>query len=195
MDGVVYVYVNTINGKVYVGQTINFRHRIAMHRVDSKKRHSHFYNAVKKYGWDNFEILQLSRDIQTHAELDNLERVWIALLKATDREYGYNILAGGNSVGTYNFGKPKSPEHRAKLAAHLRQVWAKRKRVGQKPSGRPKGSKTSVEGIENIKKAQSLRQSRTKMSLEERRRVRAAREKVRRERIRATVNEHRQSSF
>src|SRR5258708_9942142 len=164
MNGVIYAYVNKINGKLYVGQTIDFLRRIALQRGDAKRRHTHFYSAVRKYGWENFEILQLSCGIQTQAALDNLERLWIWLFRATDRRYGYNILAGGNSVGAYNRGKSKSPEHRNKLAVHLRRVWDEKKAAGQKPSGRPKRPKTPPESLQNINKKRSQQILQTPMS-------------------------------
>lgn len=197
MDGVIYAYVNTINDKVYVGQSINFRHRVALHKGDAKRRHTHFYNAVRKDGWENFAVVQLSSGVQTQAELDNLEKIWILLLRSTDRECGYNILAGGNSVGAYNRGKPKSSEHRAKLAVHLKRVWDEKRAAGQKPSGRPRGSKTSAEGIENIKAERSQRHAhiRTAEARCERRRIRAKRERDRRARLREATHELRQNSL
>ena len=55
---VVYEFVNKINGKIYVGQAKDFKSRIRCHRCNAKSHKSTnpFYNAIRKYGWDNFTI-------------------------------------------------------------------------------------------------------------------------------------------
>lgn len=52
-DYVVYIHKNILNGKVYVGQTCNLSERW---RNNGKNYFNSikFYNAIKKYGWDNF---------------------------------------------------------------------------------------------------------------------------------------------
>ena len=56
----VYVHINKINGKIYVGQTCqNPKYRWG--NGEGYKRSSYFYNAIRKHGWDNFEhIIVLS---------------------------------------------------------------------------------------------------------------------------------------
>ena len=57
MQGVIYKYTNKINGKVYIGQTVHENLRRNEHKCHSKTRlhtQSAFYNAIDKYGWDNF---------------------------------------------------------------------------------------------------------------------------------------------
>jgi len=55
---VIYEFVNNINQKVYVGQTVNFKKRIRDHRFNYNKgiKNTLFYNALRKYGWENFSI-------------------------------------------------------------------------------------------------------------------------------------------
>ena len=50
----IYMHTNKINGKKYIGQTfqnIEYRWR----QDGSGYKGQPFYNAIEKYGWDNFE--------------------------------------------------------------------------------------------------------------------------------------------
>ena len=49
---VIYEFVNTINNKVYVGQTKDFKSRIRCHRHNSKS----YKKTIKKYGSDHHPI-------------------------------------------------------------------------------------------------------------------------------------------
>lgn len=56
----VYVHVNKINGKIYIGQTCNSLSIRAGRKSGIGYKHStHFYNAIQKYGWENFEHIIL----------------------------------------------------------------------------------------------------------------------------------------
>lgn len=61
-DYVVYIHKNILNGKVYVGQTCNLSERW---RNNGKNYFNSikFYNAIKKYGWDNY-FVKKSRSTQ-----------------------------------------------------------------------------------------------------------------------------------
>jgi hypothetical protein len=57
----IYKITNQINGKCYIGQTIDVRNRFRVHRNDSKSKNSVSYNyplyrAMRKYGLENFEF-------------------------------------------------------------------------------------------------------------------------------------------
>ena len=91
--GIIYVHINKLNGKAYVGQTI----QTLQDRWGKGSLYSactHFYNAIQKYGWDNFEhkILECGLDI---AELNEREKYWIE--KYDSIKNGYNIREGGNN--------------------------------------------------------------------------------------------------
>jgi group I intron endonuclease len=88
--GVVYLITNLVNGKCYIGQTVDYAARMRQHRLAGSQ--CVISHAVKKYGWNNFsrEILGEAEDKES---LDNLEKLWIII--ANSVESGYNREAGG----------------------------------------------------------------------------------------------------
>ena len=100
--GVIYKFTNVINQKMYIGQTTRPNVRIIEHKSHSKNKgkNEHFYNAIRKYGWDNFkfEIIESvcaqSLD-ELHSKLDLLETYWIEKLQTTNKKLGYNFSTGG----------------------------------------------------------------------------------------------------
>lgn len=101
-DYTVYMHVNKINNKKYVGIT----GRDVMMRwgkngskyVNNKQ--PYFKNAIKKYGWDNFEHIILEEKL-TRKESIIKEKYYIALYKTNDSKYGYNMTAGGDGICGY----------------------------------------------------------------------------------------------
>lgn len=87
--------------KEYIGQTAHedFQLRLNGHMSDVKNgRKRHLYNAIRKYGWDQFtiEILHsFSRDGNWQERLDELEIQEIAQ-RGTLAPGGYNNETGGN---------------------------------------------------------------------------------------------------
>ena len=94
----IYCIENLVNGKRYIGQTINFHNR--KHDHISRLHHNKHQNtylqcAWNKYGESNFSIYILQECNKD--ELDNLERYYITKFDTTNRDYGYNRESGGNS--------------------------------------------------------------------------------------------------
>lgn len=94
MNGYIYIIKNTINNKVYIGQTtqtINIRftnHKMASRTGEDTK----FYRAMRKYGEDKF-YPELLEKVEVK-ELNNREKYWI---KYYDSYYnGYNSTLGGD---------------------------------------------------------------------------------------------------
>ena len=100
MVGFIYKYENKINHKVYIGQTTDLVSRKSSHRYKSSFVISKFYNAVRKYGWDNFSfdiIAQVEEDTleKLTETLDSLESKFI--LEYDSFNHGYNSTPGGHS--------------------------------------------------------------------------------------------------
>lgn len=107
-SGIVYCYINQINQKRYIGQTISPTKRhvahIASSKPYSKRRDKNlpFHRAIGKYGIDKFtytilEIIIGSSKSSLIKEMDDLEKYWIEQFNTTNKQYGYNILNGGVS--------------------------------------------------------------------------------------------------
>ncbi len=122
--GSIYRITNTINGKSYVGQTINLKTRITDHFKPSSKC-PYLANAIAKHGKDAFQHEILEDNIPQHY-LDDREIYWIRHFNCVSPN-GYNLKQGGDSGGVpseetrrkiseANKGKTLSDEHRRKLS-------------------------------------------------------------------------------
>lgn len=91
-----YMHINRINGKKYIGITsrpVKYR----WGRGSYYAEHLPIGRAIRKYGWDNFEHVVILEDL-TEEEAKRWEVELIREWKTQDREYGYNICAGGDGV-------------------------------------------------------------------------------------------------
>ena len=94
-DYKVYIHINKTNGKKYVGQTcqtVEKRWQGGKGYIHS----AHFYSAIKKYGWDNFEHIVFATGL-TQDEANNFEKLLIEKLNTTDSKCGYNLRSGGGN--------------------------------------------------------------------------------------------------
>lgn len=89
------VYKHTSpNGKCYIGITKQTLERRSQNGEGYSTQRV-FYNAIKKYGWNNFkhEILE---DNLTHNEACEREIYYISMFKSNQSKYGYNTTSGGD---------------------------------------------------------------------------------------------------
>jgi group I intron endonuclease len=92
---IIYLVINKVNGKMYVGQTRKKLIRRKDHHIWKSvyDRKVPFHCAIRKYGKENFEWLVLEEcgDLET---LNFREQCYIAEL-GTLAPYGYNLASGG----------------------------------------------------------------------------------------------------
>ena len=104
MKGYIYTITNTINHKVYVGQSTDYKKRWKQHiscaKSNSGKSHK-LYNAMNKYGVEMFDFLVIAEvyaftvyDLKTR--LNELEIYYIDYYNSID--YGYNLTKGGDAL-------------------------------------------------------------------------------------------------
>ena len=98
----IYKIENKVNGKVYIGQSVNIRKRIMTHKYNANnpkigKAHDlYIYSAIRKHGIENFDFSIV--ELCDKSELDEKERYWIAYYKSNQSNHGYNLNDGGNSI-------------------------------------------------------------------------------------------------
>lgn len=90
------MHINLINGKKYIGQTYTtLRARFGKNGIGYKGCVL-FYNAIQKYGWNNFEHKILEDYIYNQKDANKKEKHYIEKFKSNNRKYGYNLSSGGN---------------------------------------------------------------------------------------------------
>lgn len=96
----IYKITNTINNKVYIGQSSNIEARWKKHKSSNDDFTIH--KAMRKYGLQNFTfsvIEECSKDL-----LDSREIYWINYYNSL--EEGYNMIPGGSNGAGYAKGIP-----------------------------------------------------------------------------------------
>lgn len=111
------VYKHTSpSGKVYIGmtkQSPEARWKNGFGYASSK----HFYNAITKYGWDNFSH-EIIIDNLSVEEACHYEKLFIKFYHSTDRRYGYNCKDGGLDTNAL------TEESRKKLSQSMKAFYA-----------------------------------------------------------------------
>lgn len=105
----IYKITNSLNGKTYIGQSVNIQDRWKAHRnrpfnPNSNDYESPLYRAIRKYGLNNFkfEVLEeCEREL-----LNDKEIFYIKQYKSSDPTFGYNISNGGAGTSVTDFNSP-----------------------------------------------------------------------------------------
>ncbi len=115
-----------LDGRVYIGQTCMSLKQRSGRNGHRYKNCPKFYNAIQKYGWNNFEHIILETKL-TQQEANRKEQYWIKIFNSIQN--GYNIQAGGhnNMAGQNNpfYGKTHTEESKKKMSLNHKDVSGK----------------------------------------------------------------------
>lgn len=143
----VYTITNTVNGKIYVGYTVDFYMRRYQHFSElrrGKHGNERLQNSVNKYGLESF-IMEILWECEIN-ELPTQEHLWCTLLNVHNSTFGYNIQPTSpngaprlmspeskKKSSDSQKGRKLTEEHKAKLkVARKKQIFSeesKRKRA------------------------------------------------------------------
>jgi group I intron endonuclease len=97
--GTIYIITNVVNGKQYIGQTIQkVRKRFNDHKSSAlinKTGCDYLWRAMRKYGTDSFMvevIVECKKDL-----LDEYEEMFVDMYDTTNPSKGYNLQNGGKT--------------------------------------------------------------------------------------------------
>ena len=130
----VYKHTNLINNKCYIGITSQKNPNKRWDNGRGYKNNSYFWNAIQKYGWDNFSHEILYRDL-TKARAEEEEIKLIKHFQSNMHDFGYNIESGGHSRGRVS-DLTKEKIRNAKLGSKLSED--AKKKIGASHKGKPK---------------------------------------------------------
>lgn len=97
MKGFIYKVTNTLNGKIYIGQTIQsvkarwYRH-CGKSGISDAEMNTHFKRAILKYGKNSFKV-ETIEEVDS-SQLNDREIYWIRFYDSYNS--GYNSTPGGN---------------------------------------------------------------------------------------------------
>ena len=113
----VYMHVNKINGKRYVGITKSEDPNKRWLNGKGYFRNKHFSDAINKYGWDNFDHIIIAHGL-TKEEACLTEKYLIQAHDTQNKEKGYNITDGGEFFHHSEESKRLMSEHRKGKGLH-----------------------------------------------------------------------------
>ena len=128
---IVYQHINKTNGKSYIGITCRKPQKRWGLNGNNYVECPHFWRAIQKYGWDNFDHIILYSGL-THDEACETEKRLISELQTNNPDYGYNMSSGGDGHDSdLMIQKWKDPEYKEDMSNRMREAWKdpeKRKR-------------------------------------------------------------------
>ena len=154
--GIIYKVTNTVNNKIYVGQTVaGLKTRQENHVNDAlaKRDNHYFHNAIRRHGKDKFEW-KIIGSAESKEKLDELEIYYIKELKSFKE--GYNLTKGAGGMTGYII----TEEHRKNLSeSHkgYKHTDEQRRKISKALTGRPVSEYTRKLISESNKKVIKLR--------------------------------------
>ena len=126
--GIIYIIINKVTNKVYIGQSNKETERWRQHKYfgrNPEKTGQYIHRAMFKYGAENFTYEVIAMCI-TSNDADELETILIEQYSSRNKEFGYNIAIGGNSPWNRGlpaeqqpmYGKHHSEDSKSKISQH-----------------------------------------------------------------------------
>ena len=124
----IYMIQNKINGKLYIGQSIDIEDRWRKHinaLIGNYHKNKHLQNAWNRYGEANFEFTVICECGEN--QLNTFEQYYIFELMTYDTEIGYNKEYGGGHGGrpTEETKKKLSSSHKGKMTGENHPMFGK----------------------------------------------------------------------
>ena len=178
--------ITSPTGKIYIGQSVNVKRRIARYKCFDCKNQYKLYNSLLKYSW-NKHIFEMIHECNVDV-LNKLEKYYINYYKTFNTEHGMNLTDGGDSKRIVSLetklkmsishkgktlGRKASPETIQKLRdshMNIKPSEETKRKIGDKSMGNKSktGQKLSIETIEKLKifrkKFKHSEESKSKMS-------------------------------
>lgn len=121
---IVYKHTNKINGKIYIGITSQKPNKRWQNGYGYKDN-QHFFRAIQKYGWNNFEHEIIYKDLEEEIAA-NKEQELIKLYNSNNSNFGYNKDNGGKTnklteesiekIRQWHIGRKLSEETKRKIS-------------------------------------------------------------------------------
>lgn len=125
----VYLLVNKINNKIYVGSSLNINKRIRRHFNELRKNihyNIHLQNGFNKYGESSFNSEIIEKNV-LEENITTKEQFYIDKFKSHDFKYGYNICEYAYTT----LGYKHSEETKKKMSFEKRNNREKYARYGK----------------------------------------------------------------
>ena len=109
----VYQHTNKLNNKKYIGITSKQDVSERWQNGSGYFSNKHFYNAIKKYGWDTGFTHEILAENLRADEAKQLEIALIAKYDLTNPNFGYNKSKGGDGYLVYDTQEERTAAHKA----------------------------------------------------------------------------------
>jgi group I intron endonuclease len=114
----IYKVTNKINGKIYIGFDSNWPTRKYQHKSRSKKNKTYkLYQAIRKYGWDNFDWEIIYQSFDALHTLKVMEPHFIKEYNSFN--FGYNMTEGGDGTPGHLRDPQIAIEHSNRMKAYF----------------------------------------------------------------------------